>query len=93
MHHFHYRDGRLHAEAVDLTALVEEMTAYAAAHIARGGRLSHVTRHMTGLFHGLPGARRYRQILAAEATRPGAGSEVLRAACAAVRLEALGAAA
>jgi tRNA-dihydrouridine synthase A len=70
---------------VDPAAVIEEMAGYAAAHIARGGRLSQVTRHMTGLFHGLPGARRYRQILSAEATRPGAGPEVLRAAFAAVR--------
>ena len=39
-----------------------------ARHIAAGGRLAHVTRHMAGLFHGLPGARRYRQILSTEAT-------------------------
>ncbi len=53
-------------------------------HIARGGRLGHVTRHMVGLFHGQPGARRFRQILSTDATRPGAGPEVLRAAFAAV---------
>jgi tRNA-dihydrouridine synthase A len=39
---------------------------------------------MVGLFHGLPGARRYRQILSSEATRPGAGPEVLLRAFAAV---------
>ena len=33
----------------------------------------------------MPGARRYRQILSTEATRPGAGPEVLRRALAAVR--------
>jgi tRNA-dihydrouridine synthase A len=41
---------------------------------------------MTGLFHGLSGARRYRQILSTDATRPGAGPEVLLAAFDAVRL-------
>ena len=45
---------------------------------------------MIGLFHGLPGARRYRQILSTEATRPGAGTDVLRAAFAAVDLSAAG---
>ena len=53
------------------------MAGYAGRHIAAGGRLAHVTRHMVGLFHGLPGARRYRQILSTDATRPGAGPEVL----------------
>ena len=33
--------------------------------------MSHVTRHMVGLFHGLPGARRYRQI--SRPTRRGRG--------------------
>ena len=62
---------------IDLAAIVEAMEAYAARHIAAGGRLAHVTRHMTGLMHGLPGARRFRQILSAEATRPGAGPGVI----------------
>ena len=73
----------------DFAALIEAMAGYAAAHIARGGRLGHVTRHMIGLFHGLPGARRWRQILSTEAARPGAGPEVLRAAFAAVDLSAV----
>ena len=70
----------------DWAALVEEMAAYAGRHIAAGGRLAHVTRHMTGLFHGLAGARRWRQVLSTEATRPGAGPQVLHAAFAHVRL-------
>lgn len=68
----------------DYAGLVERMADYAAPHIEQGGRLGHVTRHMVGLFHGLPGARRWRQILSTEGTRPGAGPEVLRAAFAAV---------
>jgi tRNA-dihydrouridine synthase A len=43
-----------------------------------------LTRHMLGLFQGMPGARAYRRILATEATRPGAGPEVLDRALAAV---------
>jgi tRNA-dihydrouridine synthase A len=42
---------------------------------------------MTGLFHGLPGARRWRQILSTDAMQPGAGPQVLREAFAAVRFE------
>jgi tRNA-dihydrouridine synthase A len=71
---------------VDWSALIETMAEYAGRHVASGGRLSQVTRHMVGLFHGLPGARRYRQILSTDATRAGAGPEVLRAAFAAVDL-------
>jgi tRNA-dihydrouridine synthase A len=69
---------------LDPEALVEAMARYAARHIENGGRLANVTRHMVGLFHGLPGARRYRQILSVDATRPGAGPEVLRDALAAI---------
>jgi tRNA-dihydrouridine synthase A len=84
-------DAVIHGEGphqVDWAGLIETMAGYSARHIAVGGRLAHVTRHMTGLFHGLPGARRYRQILSTEATRPGAGPEVLRTAFAAVDLAA-----
>jgi len=77
----------------DLAAVVQEMADYAARHIARGGRLSHVTRHMVGLFQGVPGARRWRQILSTEATRPGAGPEVLGVAYAALTVGANDAAA
>ena len=69
-----------------LADVVDAMAAYAERHIATGGRLAHVTRHMVGLFHGRPGARRYRQILSTDATRPGAGPEVLRQAFAAAAL-------
>ena len=43
-----------------------------------------VTRHVLGLFQGVPGARAWRQYLSAHAHRPGAGVEVLRAAAAQV---------
>ena len=68
----------------DAEVLIETMADYATRHIANGGRLGHVTRHMVGLFHGIPGARRYRQILSTDATRPGATADVLRKAFEAV---------
>lgn len=86
-------DARIWGETsldMDWAALIETMADHAARHIAAGGRLSHVTRHMVGLFHGLPGARRWRQILSTDANRPGAGPEVLRAALAAVDLSGIG---
>ncbi|MBY5863741.1 MULTISPECIES: tRNA dihydrouridine(20/20a) synthase DusA [Rhizobium] len=72
------------ASEPDWEALRDRMMAYAERHIASGGRLQHVARHMVGLFTGLPGARRYRQILSTDAARNGAGPEVLAAAFAAV---------
>lgn len=70
-----------HRQSLEFWAGVREaMMGYAAGHIASGGRLIHVTRHMVGLFQGWPGARRFRQILSADATRAGAGPEVIAAA-------------
>ena len=54
------------------------------SHLARGGRLHQVTRHMLGLFTGRPGARGWRRILSEEANRPGAGIGVLEKALASV---------
>jgi tRNA-dihydrouridine synthase A len=79
-----YRDERPPAAMEETIAAMRE---HAARHIAGGGRLSHVTRHMTGLFGGLPGARRWRQILSMEANRPGAGADLLDTAFAFVRQE------
>ncbi|MEM9796601.1 MAG: tRNA dihydrouridine(20/20a) synthase DusA [Pseudomonadota bacterium] len=56
------------------------MVPYLQAHLANGGRLQDVTRHMLGLFHGQPGARHWRRTLSEEARRPGAGLEVLHRA-------------
>ena len=62
--------------------IVDEMRPYIAAHLAAGGRLHQVTRHMLGLFAGRPGARHWRRALSQGATRPGAGLDVLDAAMA-----------
>jgi tRNA-dihydrouridine synthase A len=75
------------AMAVDWPGVMEEMAAYSTRHIEAGGRVAHITRHMTGLFHGLPGARRWRQILSTDATRPGAGPEIILRAFETVRFD------
>ena len=74
-------------EPVDWTRVCDAMMAYAERHIAHGGRLIHVTRHMVGLFHGQPGAKRFRQILSNGATKPEAGPELIAEAFSAVRHE------
>ena len=45
--------------------------------LERGERLHDYTRHLHGLFAGRPGARAFRQALATEAVKRGAGLEVL----------------
>ncbi|MBI1416613.1 MAG: tRNA dihydrouridine(20/20a) synthase DusA [Limimaricola sp.] len=64
--------------------VVEAMLPYIAAHLAGGGRLHQVTRHMLGLFNGRPGARTWRRMLSEGAARPDAGPDLVRAALAAV---------
>ncbi len=53
------------------------MIPYCEVEIARGGRLSGVSRHMLGLFQNVPGARAYRRCLSEEAVKPGAGRVVM----------------
>ena len=60
--------------------VVRAMVPHIEAHLAEGGRLHSVTRHMLGLFTGRPGARGWRRALSEGAHRDGAGVEVLLAA-------------
>ena len=68
--------------------IIDAMMQHAARHIAGGGRLAHVTRHMLGLFHGVPGARRWRQILSSEAPLAGARPQIIAKAFAEVNIDA-----
>lgn len=68
--------------------VAEAMRDPLARHLAAGGRLAAVTRHMLGLFAGRPGARGWRRVLSEEAHRPGAGLEVLDRALAEVSVSA-----
>lgn len=69
----------------DAFAAVEAFEPYIAAHLATGGRLHDITRHMLGLFPGRPGARAFRRHLAIEGVKPEAGLDVLRTAVNEVR--------
>ena len=53
------------------------MIPHVEAHLASGGRLHHVTRHMMGLFSGRPGARTWRRRLAEAGADPEAGLPAL----------------
>jgi tRNA-dihydrouridine synthase A len=58
--------------------IVERLIPYAEQHVAKGGRLNNITRHILGLYHGEPGARTFRRILSEKAVGPRAGVAVLR---------------
>ena len=49
--------------APDVFDVAAAMRAPIAAHLAAGGRLHQITRHMLGLFTGRPGARAWRRML------------------------------
>lgn len=70
------------ASGLDAFGAVEAMRPYILDHIAQGGRLHQITRHMLGLFSGRPGARGWRRVLSERANKPGAGLDVLDAALA-----------
>jgi tRNA-dihydrouridine synthase A len=64
--------------------IVRAMLPYIENHLAGGGRLNQVTRHMIGLFAGLPGARQWRRILSEGAHLEGAGPDLVLQALSAV---------
>ena len=59
---------------------LEAFIPYVDRELARGTRLHSITRHILGLFHGVPGARAFRRHIATQAVKPGAGIAVLREA-------------
>lgn len=69
----------------DAIAVVEQMLPYIEAHLANGGRLNQITRHMLGLFTGRPGARFWRRHLSENAHRDGAGIQTVLDALAPLR--------
>lgn len=62
-------DQQLFASPRPVMTRSEALTAlrpYIARHLAEGGSLAHITRHILGLAQGFPGARRFRQLLSTE---------------------------
>ena len=64
--------------------VLDAFVPYVERQLAVGVPLNSITRHILGLFHGRPGARRWRRTLSEQAHRPGAGIDVLREAAAQV---------
>ena len=72
-------DQRIYGDRADTNPVdvALAMLPYIEAHLASGGRLNQITRHMMGLFAGRPGARLWRRILSEQAHHDGAGPEVI----------------
>ena len=70
--------------------VIEGLLPHAERHVAGGGRLNNIVRHILGLYQGERGARAFRRHLSELAPREGAGAEVLRQALAVVEQAAAG---
>ncbi len=64
--------------------IVEQMLPYVESVLAVGEPLGRITRHMLGLYAGLPGARAWRRYISQHSHLKGAGPEVLLNAIAAL---------
>lgn len=57
--------------------VIAALLPYAQRQIASGAQLNHITRHILGLYQGVPGARKFRRHLSENAYRKGADADVL----------------
>ncbi len=64
--------------------IARAMLPYIEAQVGAGIALHHITRHILGLFNGLPGARRWRRFLSENAYGAGAGPDIVEQALALV---------
>ncbi len=76
-----YGDARPIPSRLDIA---EAFADYCRDQLSRGQQLKYMTRHMLGLFQGMPGARRFRRHLSENAYRPDASIAVLEDALALV---------
>jgi len=64
--------------------VVEALIPYAHRELARGTSLRSIVRHVLGLYHGVPGGRRFRRLLSDAARLRDADTSLLRDALRAV---------
>ncbi len=67
-------------EMPTVDGILERMARYAEVQLARGERLTAITRHMLGLVSHAKGAREYRRLLSEGARERGAGPDLIRRA-------------
>lgn len=54
------------AAVISRSEALARLRPYIAQHLAAGGAMHHITRHILGLGQGFPGARRFRQLLSVD---------------------------
>ena len=70
------------AQDKDLKNKIRAMYPYIEKHLSQDGKLAYITRHMLGLFNGLPGSRQFRRHLSEQAYKSTAGIQVIEDALA-----------
>lgn len=60
--------------------VIKQLIPYCENQIAQGTPLHNITRHILGLFHGCPGAKRWRRHLSINAVKPDASAALLHEA-------------
>jgi tRNA-dihydrouridine synthase A len=73
-------DSRLFAMdriAVSRDDVIKALLPYVAQQLESGAHLNHITRHLLGLYHGVPGARKFRRHLSENAYKKDADINVL----------------
>ncbi len=64
-------------ELPERRSIIDQLLPYIDEQLAAGERLGRITRHLVGLYAGMPGARAWRRYLSEHAYRRNAGSEVI----------------
>jgi len=54
------------APVITRAEALAQLRPYIAEHLATGGSMHHITRHVLGLGTGFPGARKFRQLLSVD---------------------------
>ncbi len=60
--------------------VIEQYLPFVEEELSSGIKLTRISRHLLGLFHGCPGARGWRRYISENAHKKGAGTEVLQQA-------------
>lgn len=69
-----------HSDVLTRHQVIEKMLPYIEKHISNGGKLNHISRHMLTMFMGVTGAKQWRRYISENATKQGAGVEVIEQA-------------
>lgn len=76
-------DNRLYdanSSVISRIEAVEAYLPYIEEQLKQDVYLNHISRHMLGIFHGMPGGKQFRRLISEQAYKPGAGIEVIQQA-------------